>query len=277
MIVMTIKGGLGNQLFQYACGRALALRLKTELKLDLFWYIRRGDFDSTYGQYYYLNHFNIQESIVDKDELTKIKFFNEPNFTFCKQIFRLAGDLHLEGYWQSEKYFEEITDILLKEFTLKDSLDLANKQMLGTIEDTQNSVCVHVRHGRDLAIVPKFVNLFGADYYTKGIEAILKVKKNAVFFVFSDNMRWAKENLNENKYPIVFVDNNNNNSCYLDLHLMSSCQHHIMPASTFSWWAAWLASHKKFDESIVLRPPHYFAVANVDDKDLFPNSWKVLV
>ena len=245
MITVKIKGGLGNQLFQYAYGRSKSIQQQTELELDLSWYA-----NPYFDRRYLLSKFNI-----------------------CCET-KTDGNNCEEGYWQSESFFKDIKHVITKDFTLKNQLDVPNKKAESLIKNCESPVCVHVRYGKDILIIPEFVKVCKPDYYHKRITHLASKVNNPVFFVFSDNFEWAKSNIGI-KHPVHFMNNNDDFNCHLDLYLMSLCKHHIISASTFSWWSAWLSVNKREDGGMVIRPERYYVSGDMNETDLWPSSWEV--
>ena len=292
MIIVKLQGGLGNQMFQYAIGRKLSLLNKTELKLDLSFLLDRTPRPNFTYRDYNLNIFNLNIEFATQKEIKlfvnyldsrikrKIytylflgrnnKYIDEKQFTCDPDILKLTGNLYLDGYWQTEKYFSDIKDILCNDFTIKISQDKKNQEMIKTIKNT-NSVSIHIRRG-DYIENKQIYNVHGIcdlDYYYNCINLFLKKLKNPHFFIFSDDHRWAKENLKLD-CPLTFVDHNDASKNYEDLRLMSQCRHNIIANSTFSWWGAWLNQNP---DKIVYAPQKWFSDSSRNTKDLIPDEW----
>lgn len=268
MIMVKIKGGLGNQLFQYAFGRQMAARLETDMFLDLSWYN-----NPYFDRRYLLDNFNIHYN--RHAAAFPAKRYAEQTTQFDESVLNLSGDVYFEGYWQSDRYFANISTILLSELTLRVPLNEQNQKTADLICQTENSVCIHVRHGRDILIQPEFVKVCSPSYYNSCIEYISRRFISPKFFVFSDDAGWAAFNLVHNP-SLIFITQNDEHNAHLDLYLMSLCKHHIIPASTLSWWSAWQAS-KRNDGGIILRPDTFYNImTNRNETDLFPPAWKVM-
>ena len=253
MIIIKIKGGLGNQLFQYAVGRALALHHRSPLKLDLTIF-------KTYKLHrYLLDQFAIQADIATEDEIIKLKGRNNVLFSalrkaglvkrksylkekrssyFDASVFK-NDDVYLDGYWQNELYFSDIREELLRDLTSISSMsDLGVVYMEGIKK--RNSVSLHVRRGNYLNL--KNFNVLDIDYYMKAVEYIRKNVEKPTFYIFSDDLEWCKNSLGflDN---CIFVDSTKTEID--DLKLMSFCKHNIIANSSFSWWGAWLNQNCK--------------------------------
>ena len=163
MVIVRLIGGLGNQLFQYALGRTLAVSRSTTLKLDI------TDFSTYKLQAYALRHFNIIESFATRDEILRLRgggwmaqhlsrrlhrlipfrkdsYVLEKGFAFDPEVLKSPEDVYLEGYWQSEKYFTSIEGLLRREFVIRHSLSSRNQEMAVRIARC-NAVSLHVRRG----------------------------------------------------------------------------------------------------------------------------------
>jgi hypothetical protein len=286
MIITRLYNGLGNQLFQYALARRLSLLHNVPLKLDAsqieIYKIRK----------YSLRAFNIIEDFATEDDIVKIKgrrsisfrrlaekilpyykrsYIEEQFFHFDPNIIMSPKNVYLKGYWQSERYFKDIEDIIRQEFTIKPEPDAINSQIAKIITDA-NSVSIHVRRGDYVNdnYINKIYCTCSLDYYHEAVETITKRTPHPQFFVFSDNPVWVKKNLIIN-YKTTYVTHNNAEKDYEDLRLMSLCRHNIIANSSFSWWGAWL---NRFPEKIIIAPKRWFtSVVNNDTNDLIPSSW----
>lgn len=289
MIIVKLKGGLGNQLFQYALGRHLSEINNTNVKLDI-------SFFETYKLHAYsLKPFHIKEIIASPQEVDKLVFYKsgaleefirrqlhrprrfastyigEKEPYFDPEILKLSDDVYLDGYWQSEEYFSSISEIIKNEFVVKTSPLGYNKKLLNLIESC-NSVSLHVRRGS--YTIPPFSEFHGTcslKYYEKGINYISEFIEQPTFFIFSDDLAWARENI-KLKHRTIFVGHNNALNDFEDLRLISFCKHQIIANSTFSWWGAWLNSNP---EKIVITPSQWFLNENYNSKthDLIPKNW----
>ena len=288
MIIAKLKGGMGNQMFQYALGRALSVKNKTYLDLDLTFLLNRTPRPNFTFRNYDLDVFNIQAEIVSSDsvpfihrlfkgkfgilfDFIKRKFLKpvgvEKSFSFDDSILNLKGDVYLDGFWQSYKYFENIRDIIKKDFTLKNELPVKVKNLMEVIEK-ENSVCVHVRRGDYVG--NKVYETIGKDYYDNGLDLINKKVKIDKLYVFSDDIKWCEENM-KFKYPVMFVvEEYSGQKAEGHLMLMKSCKSFIIPNSSFSWWAAWLSEYK---DKIIIAPKQWFNDDRINNDDLIPEEW----
>ena len=300
-IIVRMLGGLGNQMFQYALGRHLSIIYKRPLKLDLGFYSSAAAKKRWAPRSFCLDHFSIQAQIAkDRDIepfekflklnlLSKIlrhasglgkyykrSFIFEPPknyFTFDPLLLTwpLKPVVYLDGFWQTEKYFSGIEEIIRNDFNFKDAPDAINQKMIEEISSV-DSVCLHVRHGDNATKVAAKHGVLPMQYYREAVSGLIKIVKNPQFYIFSDDPKWAQENLQLN-FPVFFVNHNGDEKNYEDLRLMSHCKHHIIGNSTFSWWAAWLG--KKPGQQ-VYAPKRYHMRDNIPTTDLYPQTWKLI-
>lgn len=282
MINLLLKDGMGNQLFQYAAARALAEKLNTQLRIDI------SSFKYNPLREYSLHHFNIEERFVspldlfwfrsqlrlfslfgkNNKYLRQIKFSQEGHHYF-PLLDTVKDNTWIEGYWQSEKYFLSIEDIIRKEFVVKEPVNAYCAAVLDRINAT-NSVSLHVRRG-DYVNDPAINALHGVcsiSYYKKAISILKDKISNPVFFIFSDDMDWVKSHLPIDAAEVVYVDDADNKD-YDDLRLMYSCKHNIIANSSFSWWGAWLNANPG---KIVIAPKKW-TQSGYYNPDLIPEKW----
>ncbi|HBH71687.1 MAG: Glycosyl transferase family 11 [Parcubacteria group bacterium GW2011_GWC1_42_11] len=293
MIIAKATGGLGNQLFQYALGRHLALLNNDTLKMEANYYI-----NSSFV--YTLGRFNTHQEITKEEDylraglpnigdasfygrikrkifriseglkpIHKKKFITEPDFTFCPEILNVRSSCYLSGVWQSEKYFKNIEDTIRKEITLRNEPSSEVKNWIAKTSES-NSVSIHIRRGDyvDNPRINKFHGVCPIEYYTNAIDCISQSIHNPTFYVFSNDIEWAKNNLRVS-YPIFFVSDKIIPD-HEELIIMSNCKHNIIANSTFSWWGAWLNVNQ---DKIVIAPQKWFTGSDTNTKDLIPEAW----
>jgi len=292
MVIVKLMGGLGNQMFQYAAARRLAHFNNTNLKIDLSWFDNICEVDSSRN--YALDEFAIQENFATREEIEALtvqaqgfaerlvtkamrrkpraapSYIREKQFHFDPAILNLFDNVYLDGYWQSEKYFNNIEDVIRKEFAITVPQTGENQKMAKLIS-SHESVSLHVRRGDYVSNLQtsKVHGTCGLDYYARAIAEIYSMVDSPHFFVFSDDPEWSKANLYLS-HPVIFVDHNNALTSYEDLRLMSQCRHHITANSSFSWWGAWLNSNP---DKIVIAPERWFNDPNINTNDLIPKTW----
>ena len=294
MIVVKLMGGLGNQMFQYAAGRRLAQHHNTQLKLDISFLESKQEGNTP--RTYKLKHLNINENIATPTEINTIKqkgtnlrqnlirrlchmiglpnirpnVYSERHFHFDPAFLIAPENIYIEGYWQSEKYFKDIEIIIRKEFSVKSPLVGKNRELAELINIT-DSVSFHVRRGDFVADSKTMAThgVCGAEYYARCVEKIASEVKAPLFFVFSDEPAWTRDNIRL-PFPMAVVEHNTQDNGSEDLRLMSLCRHNIIANSTFSWWGAWL---NRNPEKIVIAPEKWFNDTSINTKDLIPDGW----
>ena len=300
MICVRLSGGLGNQMFQYACGRALAYRHKVKLLLDLS-FLEKSELQSNYTlRKYELGIFAVNAELRSKKELKKLNpsFYSRLYNRLCqhielpmlftpgvlietkshnydKRVEKLSKNSVLIGCWQNELYFKQIEEIISEDFKFKLHIDNKNAERVQRIMKS-NSISIHIRRG-DYVENPetnKKHGLCSLAYYKSAIRFISQKVNSPVFFIFSDDLNWAKENL-KLTFSHEFVSGNIGDKSYMDMQLMSLCKHNIIANSTFSWWGAWLNSNP---QKIVIAPNQWFAnkTRSYQINDLIPEDWKRL-
>lgn len=275
-------------MFQYAIARSIAYTNQTDFKLDI------SGFESLKPPYtpreYELGNFNISEHFATTDEIQRYNkkkslvttvfekifppgyhyYYEKKKFNYDPEVFKLKGDIYLEGYWQTEKYFENIENVILNDFTVKTEPAEKNKALLDKIKNC-NAVAVHIRRG-DYVTNPQTESFHGScdlSYYRKCVALIVKRVSDPHFFVFSDDPKWAKENL-QIDFPATFSSHNGPDRGYEDLRLMRHCKHFIIANSSFSWWGAWLSRNS---DKIVVAPKRWMRKEDIVTKDLIPDGW----
>lgn len=267
MITIILSGGLGNQMFQYAAGRALSIKSQTELSIDT--YLLRKKTKAT------VRNFELKVFDIDikknnslKNNLISKSFFllnkyHLKNIIFSLfNIFRdkkaqnydsrfenLGNKVTLFGYFQNEKYFKSISDNLRKDFEFILPMDNENTEIAKKISST-NSISLHIRRG-DYLNTNTNLALLDLSYYKKAISYIKEQIATPIFYIFSDDPDWVKINLDLSGCEYIFIDWNIEKNSFRDMQLMSLCQHNIIANSSFSWWGAWL---NKNPQKIVIAP-----------------------
>lgn len=288
MIVSKLKGGLGNQLFQYAFSRALQERRKDELVLDIsdFAFDKQRDFS--------LGHYNLRgikavdasgkyNRIYDRRSNQLMRMYSKIapvsafrtylkkgtilwdridyiNVPYCSQ-----KNIYVSGYWQSDRYFNHIKTLLKEEIIC----DINDHFLLNHIKNN-NSVCVHIRRG-DYLVQTNHLNVCKNEYYLNAMKFLKSKYSNIKFFVFSDDITTVKnEILGSSDFltDIYFVEERHPD--YEEILLMAKCRHFIMSNSSFSWWAQYLADD---DDKIVIAPSIWYTDGR--KTDIFMKNWTI--
>jgi hypothetical protein len=291
-IVLREFAGLGNQLFQYAALRYYARRYTAAMRIvvDPPW----NAFCNGYPRPCMLQHFSIpvpmrERSLSDRIILSDkawlkaasapwkrargIQVFTqqpEHYHSFCCDLPLQQGvkTLYMEGYWENHHMVEQVAEELRVDLTFREPAQGKNREVLEQIARCRNPVSLHVRRGdTTLAVEGKVV--LSMEYYSRNIALIKERLADPTFFVFSDDIPFVKQNLPRNA-GMVFVEHNDDFAAHEDLRLMSSCHHHIIANSTFSWWGAWLNPRP---DKIVIAPRHWFFRKDNYYPGLFPHDW----
>jgi hypothetical protein len=294
MIIVRLRGGLGNQLFQYAAAKALADHHHTELKLDLYTYTRHR------YRKFELSRFNVDAPEASRSEVHRFtgsnplvrylnkrenymrcpKVFAQPHYHFYQDFFSLPADLYLSGYWQSEKYFHPAAAVIRSQYAPKAPLDERTRAMQQKMR-SENSVAIHVRRG-DYTSAATYSSFFGTlskEYYDNAFARMKEHLADPVFYIFSDDPAWCRQHF----AGIEVIDFNKGDDAFKDMLLMSSCRNNIIANSTFSWWGAWLNSNpdKKviaprqwFRENYLTRKTPVYPCRFYNTSDLIPESWE---
>jgi len=288
MIIVNILGGLGNQMFQYAFAYSILDKKNAIVKLDI------EDFNTYDLRKYELAIYNVSLDLASVDEINTLKYkqetlfervvrklkrtssplsenyYKEADFHYGSKVYELNDDIYFQGYWQSEKYFLNYRGALLKEFRLGNSLHRESKSYEEKINQSE-SVSLHIRRG-DYVSNAHTHSVHGTctlEYYKNAVSYVTSNAENVHFFIFSDDLTWAQENLGfiDN---ITFVELKENTPDHEEMYLMSQCKHNIIANSSFSWWGAWLNQNQN---KMVIAPSMWFNDTTINTKDLIPKEW----
>ncbi len=288
MVIAKLQGGLGNQMFQYAFGKMLAARHNTELKIDITMF-------PTYKYHLYtLDNLNISAPTATDEEIAQFvkkrplpgrrnilrnlffadatKYVVEPSFYFTQEMMSLKAPCFVDGYWLTEKYFLEIEDTIRKEFSVRTPLNDYTKRMEEKIRSAKHPVMLHVRR-MDFAHDPTMKVNHGTvsqTYYEEAMRLMQERQQDADYFVFSDEPEWARQNIFP-KGPTEYIGQGPEVN-FMDLYLMSLCEHFILANSTFGWWGAWLS--KSYRNNLTIMPSRM--TNKMDTRDLLCPGWTVL-
>jgi len=269
-IIVRLKGGLGNQLFQYATARALAIDTGRTLIIDIGWYSRKSR-----PRKFKLHDFNIAQRTVSfskmdlqlaklKSPLVQMKLLTgavlatEPKDLSYRPFANMPqSDLLLEGYWQSYLYFSHHRQTLLDDFQLADSVDTSTLQV-----PSEKTVAVHIRRGD--YITAESAHVVTEKYIKNAIQAF---GNNHDFLFFSDDIQWCSQTFKGSN-----IDFSDQPSDLMDLMQMSMCKHNIIANSSFSWWSAWLNQNP--NKRVIAPAP--WTAGGTSYRDILPESWDTL-
>ena len=279
MVISTLIGGLGNQMFQYAAGRALALRHGTVVRLDLGW-LENPPAQLT-PRRYELDCFRLEAELASvyprttRERIRELlgrspRVWREEMFRFDPRVLELPDNVRLIGYWVSERYFADHAAQIREDFRFRDPPDERNAALAEQIRGSPTAVSIHVRRGDYVADERSaaFHGVLPSDYYVAAARRIQRVVGKPTFYVFSDDLDWCRSNLALGA-PTVHVDHNQGRG-WEDLRLMTLCAHHVIANSSFSWWGAWLGARP---DKIVVAPKRWIAEESLDTSHVPPPEW----
>ena len=287
MKISKLQGGLGNQMFQYAVARALEKDANENVYLDLSFLKEHSVATETFTvRDFELGIFHdirseilddrIRKSILSKKVFDKIsRWIHKLRPVIVNQIeneFVVIPDascVYLDGYFQSERYFQTIRSSLIADFKFP-LLDGKNETKKNKMLE-ENSVSIHVRRGD--YIKPEGVfNYHGTlslEYYKKAVEILKREDVALTFYVFSDDPQYVIENMGFITDKEV-IDWNKGNDSWKDMALMQACKYHVVANSSFSWWGAWLSS----ESGMTIAPSKWFNDSvKYDIADFVPERW----
>lgn len=266
MVVVKIQCGLGNQMFQYAFAKSLKKR-GFEVVIESVSFIPANS-----HEYYALDKYNIQMDKLSKKEYKSflmLDIFSKIARRFGKRwpkIIRETCDkeyedyvdikdgYYIEGFFQDERYFKSLKDELVNDFMPNFELSSYAKNIKQSILKDDKSVFMHIRRG-DYLIQEKreFHGVCSLEYYEKAMKYLEKRVENPRYFIFSNDITWAKENLKiKNAF---FIENIEKRPPHEDIYLMNLCSHSIIANSSYSWWGAWLSQN---ENHITICPKHWY-------------------
>ncbi|MBP0598388.1 alpha-1,2-fucosyltransferase [Herbaspirillum sp. LeCh32-8] len=293
-VTVALHGGLGNQLFQYATGLALARHHQARLELDLTWFQLVHHLPNTTVRRYALAPFGVQERTKSRPtpEGTPLRFFlyrvmsklrrelglntqgattlNEKSFRFDAAIYNAPPPVFLYGYWQSHLYFDairaELRALIGTPREMSEASAALHRQILAS-----DAICLHVRRGDYITNQHAATThgLCDMSYYHTGIAAARQGLPAPHAYLFSDDPEWVKANLKLD-IPMTVVDANGPDDAHQDLWLMSACKRFVIANSSLSWWGAWLSDAPS---KVVVAPRKWFADDKLDTADLIPEEW----
>lgn len=278
-VILKLDGRMANQMFEWAFARAFEAKngilplidnSKETLKLNHFAMFKEL---KTIKQPFW-NKF-LRKVIIFRNlrnRITELKFdiptYSEPD-DFDENMFNIKAPAYIKGYFQNEKYFNDVRELLIKDFKLTAKLNQANKKMLEMIKNTE-SVAVHFRRGDyTKKRVADYFGVCSVEYYQKAVKTVAdKLDKKPTLFIFSDDINWVRQNVNFD-YETVYVDINSGKKGFFDMELMKNCRHNIIANSSFSWMSAWLNENP--DKIIVAPTP--WTNDETKNREIVPENW----
>lgn len=283
-VTVRLAGGLGNQMFQYAAGRALAKRWNVELRLDLTWLINDPKRAYALDQLCLDDAITLIYPVRPKFELSCNGWvgnlldsmglgqcvYRETSFGFDAGLVKRRPPVLIEGYWQSPHYFTDVARQLREEFWPRQPLPVQAAPLLERLRQP-GSVGIHVRRG-DYVSEPGANAHHGVcalDYYQRALTRLRSLGVRASPVVFSDDVPWV-ESVFLPRFGGEVVIPEYGLTDFQSLWLMSQAHHQVIANSSFSWWAGWLAERTA---GSVTAPSRWFRVTGRDTSDLLPTDW----
>ena len=294
MITVRLKGGLGNQMFQYAFGRSLSIKKKVDLGFDLRFIndrlprsrfvFRRFDLDlfgiqprtcySTAYPFGIIYPIIAYEKIIRKAKIKKCFFggwcYFEINHRFDREINVGLNCSWFDGYFQSYRYFLDHDDVIRSDFSTKDVWTNNQRSMVDSINRT-DSVCLNVR--RTDFVGGGSVTALGQEYYNSAYRSIKAAVPSCKVFVFSDDIEWCRANLKFIDHPTYVTHDLKGEKLFDYFRLMKSCKHFIVPNSTFAWWAAYLSKICQNKSGIIFAPEKWCESGSEVNNELLFEWW----
>lgn len=291
-VTTDLVGGLGNQLFQYAVARTIALKTGAVVTLNLEWFDAVQFDKKNTVRRYALSPFDLPVELKRpwpgrlrivywlrsaRSLLRRVlsfvgmsKIIRERKFSFDSNILRAEPPVRLIGYWQSWKYFDDVATVLRKEIGTPRRLSQESAAMMSRIVNS-DAICVHIRRGDYISnpVANQAHGTCSLAYYQHGLDYVSASLERPHVFVFTDDVAWSCENFSTH-LPLTVVDINPPERAHEDLWLMAACRHFVIANSSLSWWGAWLSlsAGKK-----VVCPDRWFNNVDHDTSDLLPPDW----
>ncbi|MBP7211209.1 alpha-1,2-fucosyltransferase [bacterium] len=282
-VYLKMNGGLGNQMFQWAFARMIHETTDMDVFLDMSF------FSKPYARPYQLKIFNLEPLFLDDSfvefkldliwklrnfvniaPLLGMKFYQEKTFEFDKSISKIEPNTYIEGFFQSDIYFKQFESQIRKDFMFVSPISKDNRELIAKMNN-QNSIAIHIRRG-DYVSKARYKNKYAhcsPEYYVKAVDYIAQKYPNPRVYVFSDDLKWAAQNI-DLPYTCEYVGHNIGKASFEDMRLMSNCKHNVIANSTFSWWGAWLNENP---EKIVVAPDKWFQDSSIIQTDIYPKNW----
>lgn len=290
-VVIKLKGGMGNQMFQYAFGKNLAATAEKagtpiDLLFDVTAYTDPIKKDTL--RPYMLDLLNTNAKLADDatalsarnpygiiSKVTRLvmqKLRLDGLVAFEPKLFKPPFRGYYEGYWQTERYFLPIADKIRQEFTLKEPLGPVAQAMYDKINSDPNAVSVFYR--RSDYVGHKVFDISNQGYEDRAITHMRTLVPNMRLYVMSDDIDWVKEKVTLPEGS-VYVSSSKAGSTidippHEEMKLASTCKHNIIPNSTFAWWGAWLNPNPS---KIIIAPKDWVQGDNSEFVDITPPGW----
>lgn len=278
-----VSGGLGNQMFIAAAAKTLATRLNARICFDLSAYSEKSarDFELSYFNLdYEVTQHPFEDQSVTKKVLKKIgkmkstqeglPLFTEASFDFDPRFLEIEASVRLQGYFQSWKYFQNITEDISQMFSFP-----ADNKVLEVINRNvgRDFISIHIRRGDYLNPSTREFHGLASDEYFKNALSLIKsnLAQDLPVVIFTDSHERLSEKLTQISDFVVYPEPDIHSGLYMGA--MSQAKSFVISNSSFSWWAAFLNVHP---HKLVVAPRPWFAKSDVSASDLLPSNWITL-
>lgn len=294
MIIVNIAGGLGNQMFQFAFGKAISIDMKQDVyycidALSSYDSVREFELESAFNLILpRAHHKDLAHVLSSWRSLPSMRrilaglnnpFLRGPNF-ITENTFDSSSRLSLlkinqayfHGYWQSEDFFKSQENIVRELFKFKRGGSSENQKIIERIR-LRPSIAMHVRRG-DYVTNSKANAMHGVldtKYYFSAIASMRKRVPNSRLFIFTDDFNWVQKEVLPKVENAECVSINTGRESFRDMQLMAICDHNIVSNSTFSWWSAWLNPNP---QKIVIAPQKWFSGVLPMNNSPIPDAWE---
>lgn len=283
MVIVHLSGGFGNQLYSYAFGYAVAKARGEELWIDTAiqdapWFFRNPDILHMNITFDKRITYKIGNRRIDK-VFNRVRFRNAIGWTtkFIKEkdmpdyhkwfdtCVKTKGNIYLKGNWSYEECFEYAKQEVIDRFTFKDKLSEGAQKIADDIISNKNTVGIHYRRG-DYVRIGIVISL---EYFIDAMASMAQKLENPVFYCFSEEIAWVKEQFKGLPYDIRYAEYESENSGIEDFQLYSMCENQIASNSSYSWWGAYL---NKNSTKYVIAPTNYTGMWS---SNLYPKEWDI--
>ena len=277
--IVTMNGGLGSQMWQYALGRGIRVISGLPVCYDLSWYEKSGmDINRRFSRAYRLESVfpNVAIQRASRDEIRRYRLYFDrypgARFDFCEEILSSKNARYMSGSYVNAKYVDFQGGTLRDEFLFKLDLSGENARILASIQSAPLPVAVHVRRGD---FVGSGHDVTTIEYFRNAIDLVTRKfsPEKPMFFVFSNDMGWVRENFHALDGDFFYADANGNDDGACDMYLMSECAHFIISNSSFGWWSAWL-SRRSGDKLVVM--PDRWTRREKERLTMMAKGWQAL-
>lgn len=271
-------GQLGNQIFQYSALVGISVRTGYEIVIPFENKQERNierDYKNDpviYGLRL-LDCFDLPDRLITHEKISMYikSIYHESYHNFNPDIFNIKDNTAIIGYFETEKYFRHAKDIIIKNLKFKKEIIERATKKFNALNRGKKNVALHVRQIRKNACyIQQYHPFISLDYYKEALSFFLP--ENYDIIIFTDDMEWTKENIKGENIFYSEWDTEYAYPDFIDLYMMTLCDHHIIANSSFSWWGAWLANKS---DQIVVAPSVWFGpkLAHKNTQDIIPERW----